>query len=143
MNTDTRVWLPLVVMIVLVVAFWATRKRTRNIYETTPGGPYTVIITDEEIACEHPKRTREHIRWDAITEVRLVTTTDGPWQPDMWYLFMGDSGGCSVPSEAKDFEKLWPEFKKRFAGLDYEAMITAGTSDAQKTLWKRGSNQAL
>jgi hypothetical protein len=116
-------------------------RPSRPIWESTPGGPYTLIITDEEIACEHPERPREVIRWRAINEIRLVTTSDGPFHPDMWFLFMGESTGCSVPSEAKDIEQIWPLFEQRFPGLDYAAIIDGGgTSDRQTTLWRRSAS---
>jgi hypothetical protein len=113
------------------------KGRKKEVWETTPGGPYTVIISEDGIACEHPKRKRESIRWNQITEIRLVTTDEGPLQPDEWYLFLGNEIGCSVPSEAKGFDQLWDVFETRFPGLYYEEMIKAGTDNAQKTIWKK------
>ena len=127
----------LVCIIAIAGIVLASRRKPRHVSETTPGGPYTVIMTSDELACEHPKRARESIRWDAIKEIRLVTTSEGPFLPDEWYVFMGDSGGCSIPSEARGFEDLMKEFETRFPGMDYEAIIKAGTSDAQKSIWKR------
>ena len=119
------------------IAFAFLRERKKEVWETTPGGPYTLIVSEDGIACEHPKREREFIRWDDIIEIRLITTDKGPLNPDMWYLFIGKTGGCSVPSEAKGFNQLWDEFKTRFHGLDYQAIIEAGTDNAQKTIWKK------
>lgn len=137
MTRNLQMWGGLACLIVIVVVVLACRKKPRHVSETTPGGPFTVIMTADELACEHPKRARESIRWDAIKEVRLVTTSEGPFLPDEWYVFMGDSGGCSIPSEARGFEALMTEFDTRFPGMDYEAIIKAGTSDAQKTIWKK------
>lgn len=91
-------------------------------------------------AVDAPMASGQCIRWDAVSEIRLVTTSGGPWQPDVWLLFVGDSGGCSVPTEAEDFDRLWPELSKRFPGLDYQAIIAAGTAESQKTIWKKGSH---
>lgn len=121
---------------IVLVAIIFSKGRKKKVWETTPGGPYTLVISEDGIACEHPKRKRESIRWDQITEIRLVTTDEGPFQPDVWYLFIGGTEGCSVPSEAKGFDLLWDEFKKRFPGLNYQAIIEAGTDNAQKTIWK-------
>ena len=140
MTTSSTIWCAIACLIVVGGIFVAVRKRPKQVHETTPGGPYTLTITPNEIACEHPKRDRESIKWDAVTEIRLVTTSEGPWCPDVWLLFVGDLGGCSVPSEAKDFERLWPELTKRFPGLDYQAIIAAGTTESQKTIWKKGSS---
>jgi hypothetical protein len=51
---------------------------------------------------------------------------------------VGDNAAsCSVPSEAKGFDRLWDVFKTRFPTIDYEAMIGAGTGDEKKVIWKK------
>jgi hypothetical protein len=122
---------------IALIIFVILKGRKKEIWESTPGGPYTVIISEDGIACEHPKRKRESIKWDQITEIRLVTTDEGPFQPDMWFLFLGEKDGCSVPSEAKGFDQLWDVFKTRFPGLDSKEIFEAGTDNAQKTIWKK------
>src|SRR5690242_1375475 len=114
MTASSTIWCAIACLLVFGGIFVTVRKRAKQVHETTPGGPYTLTITADEIACDHAKRDRESIRWDAVTEIRLVTNSEGPWQPDVWLLFVGDSGGCSVPTEAKDFDKLWPELERRF-----------------------------
>ncbi len=126
-----------VCLIVVIIFFNSKKENKKQIWETTPGGPYTVKITEDEISCEHPQRERESIRWDQVIEIRLITTDKGPFEPDIWYLFIGESSGCSVPGEAKGFDQLWDEFKIRFQGLDYQAIIEAGTDNSQKTIWKK------
>jgi hypothetical protein len=142
MSSDIPVWGVVACVIALLSMFMMRRKRAQHIWETTPGGPYTVTVTDNGIICEHPKRPKESIRWDDVIEIRLLTTSEGPHQPDMWFLFLGAEVGCSVPSETKGFEQVWEVFKQRFPGVDYGAILDAKTSDNQKTLWKKESNQA-
>lgn len=74
-------------------------RKEQQIWDTTPGGPYEVTITDQDLICTYPKRPTESIRWDQVREIMLVTISDGPFVPDVWYVFMGDGTGCSVPSE--------------------------------------------
>jgi hypothetical protein len=140
MTNNSTVLFAIACLIAIGYVFGKLRKWPKQVHETTPGGPYTLTITANEIACEHPKRDRESIRWDDVTEIRLVTTSDGPWQPDVWLLFVGDSGACSIPTEAKEFDRLWPELNKRFPGLDYQAILAAGTTDSQKIIWSKGTN---
>ncbi len=123
--------------IIILFLFGSKKDNKKEIWETTPGGPYTLILSEDEMVCEHPTRSKESIRWDKIDEIRLITTDEGPLLPDMWYVFIGESGGCSVPSEAKDFDLLWDEIKKRFDGFNYNAIIEAGTDNDQKVLWKK------
>lgn len=98
---------------------------------------YCLVITADEVACEHPKRNREAIRWANVERVWLVTTSDGPRLPDQWLLFEGQHGGCSVPTEAVGFDAMWDEMKQRFAGFDYGPLIRGGTDDAKYLCWER------
>ncbi|HSE36359.1 MAG TPA: hypothetical protein VLG74_03590 [Blastocatellia bacterium] len=98
---------------------------------------YRLVMTKDEIACEHPKRQRESIRWENVNRIWYVTTSDGPRLPDEWLLLEGEHGGCSFPTEAKGFDGIWDELQQRFAGFDYKPIIQGGTNDAKHLCWKR------
>ena len=72
-----------------------------------PEDLFTIIITDNGVACEHPKRKREYVAWDEIEEVILVTTDDGPWLPDLWLALIGKSSGCMIPQGAKGYDQVY------------------------------------
>src|SRR4029453_14517648 len=103
---------------------------------------YRLVITPDDVACEPPKRARGGVRWEAFERVWVVTTSDGPWRPDQWLLLEGGHGGCSVPNEAIDFDSIWDELKRRFAGFDYGPLISGGTDDARHLCWDRQSSTA-
>jgi hypothetical protein len=98
---------------------------------------YRLLITKDEVACEHPRRPRESIRWGDVNRIWYVTTSDGPWRPDEWILLEGEHGGCSVPTEAIGFDRIWDELKQRFAAFDYEPFIRGGTDAAKHLCWER------
>jgi hypothetical protein len=98
---------------------------------------YRVLITKDDVACEHPKRPRESIRWEDVIRIWYVTTSDDPSRPDQWILLEGKNGGCSFPTEAVGFAGMWDEFKQRFAGFDYQPLIRGGTDDARYLCWER------
>lgn len=98
---------------------------------------YRLLITNVEIACEHPKRKRESIRWEDVNRIWYVTTSDGPRFPDEWILLEGEHGGCSFPTEATGFDGIWDELKQRFPGFDYKPLIRGGTEDAKHLCWER------
>jgi hypothetical protein len=100
---------------------------------------YWVVITEDGIACEHPKRPREFIRWADVREISVRTTSDGPWSPDMWVLLVGDTGGCSIPTEAPGFDAVY-ESLKRFHGFDFGCFLNGGTNDALHICWKRSES---
>jgi hypothetical protein len=98
---------------------------------------YRLLMTNEEVACEHPKRQRESIRWEHVNRIWYVTTSGGPSLPDEWFLLEGENGGCSFPTEAIGFDGIWDQLKQRFAGFDYEPLIRGGTEDAKQLCWER------
>jgi len=103
---------------------------------------YRLLITNDDVACEHPKRPREAIRWENVERIWLVTTSDGPRLPDHWLLLEGEHGGCSFPTEAVGFDAIWDELKRQFAGFDYGPLIRGGTDDARYLCWDRQSSAA-
>jgi hypothetical protein len=98
---------------------------------------YRLVITEDEVACEHPKRKRESIRWENVDRIWYVTTSGGPWLPDEWLFFLGANGGCSFPTEAVGIDGIWNELKQRFTGFDYGPIIRGGTDDAKHLCWQR------
>jgi hypothetical protein len=98
---------------------------------------YRVLITQDEVACEHPKRQRESIRWEDVNRIWYVTTSDGPRLPDEWLLLEGQHGACSLPTEAIGFDAIWNQLNERFSGFDYKPLIHGGTSDAKHLCWDR------
>ena len=98
---------------------------------------FRLVMTEEEIACEHPKRKRESIRWEDVNRIWYVTTSGGPWLPDEWLFFLGENGGCSFPTEAIGIDGIWNELKQRFDGFNYEPIIRGGTDDAKHLCWER------
>ena len=98
---------------------------------------YRLVITSEEVACEHPRRKRETIAWADVARIWCVPTSDGPRLPDQWLLFEGDNGGCSVPTDAVGFDSLWDELKQRFVGFDYGPLILSAGTEAKQLCWER------
>jgi hypothetical protein len=98
---------------------------------------YRLVITQDDIACEHPKRERESIRWEQVNRIWYVTTADGPRRPDEWILLDGEDGGCSFPTEASGMDAIWDELEQRFPGFDYGPLIRGGTDFVKHLCWER------
>jgi len=103
-----------------------------------PEADYTLLLTDSGLACEHPRQPREAIGWEEVIEIAIVTTDEGPFAPDVWVLFIGESGGCSIPQGANGFDMLFDVFKK-FPGFNYKAFIKAmsSTENAKFVCWRK------
>ncbi len=98
---------------------------------------YRLLINEDEVACEHPQRKRESVRWDEVQRIWFITNSAGPWLPDQWFLFEGRDGGCSFPTEAEGIKGIWEELERRFAGFDFKPVIRAGTDDAKYLCWEK------
>jgi hypothetical protein len=98
---------------------------------------FRVVISGDEIACEHRKRKLESIRWDQVVRIWYVTTADGPHLPDEWIVLEGEHGGCSFPTEVKDMKQVWDELHQRFPGFDYGPIIGGGTTFVKHLCWER------
>ena len=104
---------------------------------------YRLLITEDEVACEHPRRQRELIRWEDVNRIWYVTTSEGPQLPDEWLLLEGEHGGCLFPTEAIGFDGIWDELNQRFAGFDYKPLIHGGTDEAKHLCWERSCPRSL
>ena len=80
----------------------------------------------------------EAVRWDELREVRIVTTDQGPFADDVFWLLVGEEGGCAVPSEAEGAKELL-ERLQQLPGFRNEAAIEAMscTKDAEFLCWRR------
>ena len=109
-----------------------------------PEGQFTVIMTEERVACEHPRRKREFIKWDEINEIGIVTTDEGSLLPDVWLLLIGGKSGCSIPQGAVRYDELFDRVS-RFPDFDFKAVIEASVcvSNARFTCWKRPNSQEI
>jgi hypothetical protein len=88
---------------------------------------------------------REEIRWDEISEVRIVTTNEGPYREDVFFVLAGSGEkNCVVPHEAAVRTKLLEELYVRFPSLNDKMVIRAmgSTSNNNFVIWKRADNAA-
>jgi len=84
---------------------------------------------------------REQISWNEVHEIRIITTDEGPYREDVFFvLISADGKGCLVPHDAAVRTKLLEELQSRFANLDDDAVIRAmgSTSNNNFLIWKAG-----
>ena|SRR5882672_10016355 len=102
--------------------------------------PDRVSVTREVVTRSRPDGVQETIRWDDLAEVGIITTDEGPWSEDVFWLLIGSDGksGCAVPQGAEG-SKVLLEALQKLPGFDNEAVIKAmgSTSNARFTCWKK------
>jgi hypothetical protein len=88
----------------------------------------------------------ESIRWSEIREIAIVTTADGPWSDDVFWLFLSadQKKGCLVSNNADGFKLLLPRLQT-LPGFDNRAVVAAmGSATENKFLvWRTAAQQAI
>jgi hypothetical protein len=97
-----------------------------------------VQIDDEGVAVE-TKKGIERVSWSEVQKVRILTTNEGPWVEDVYFLLEANGKGCAVPHGAAVRTKLLEELQTRLSGVRddrvIEAMACAGNNIF--TIWER------
>src|SRR5262249_33350686 len=94
-----------------------------------------------QTGCDARRRPHEagESTWDALEEVSVLTTAEGPFAEDVFFVLAGGGGsGCVVPQGAPESGELL-ERLQRLPGFDNEAFIRAMSSaeDARFLCWRR------
>lgn len=103
-----------------------------------PESRFVVRLSDSEIVCERPDGKVERVGWADLQKVEVVTTGDGPFGPDVFWVLHGTDGGCAVPQGATGDSQLL-ERLQALPGFDNKALIEAMscTSDRRFLCWQR------
>lgn len=88
--------------------------------------------------------TVAEVKWEELEAIDIVTTDEGPFVEDVFWVFHGRQGGCVIPGE---LGSRILDFANRFPDWDTSAVVTAmgSTGNARFRVWTRGKvtdNQA-
>jgi hypothetical protein len=103
-----------------------------------------VQIDDGGVAVK-TKTGIERVTWADLTKVRIVTTNEGPWAEDVYFLSeAADGHGCAVAHGAAIRTKLLEELQSRLQGVRDDKVIEAMgcTGNNSFTIWEK-PGQAL
>ena len=103
-----------------------------------PESRFVVRLTETEVACERPDGNVERVAWQDLQKVEVVTTSDGPQAPDVFWVLHGTTGGCAIPQGATGDAELLSRLQD-LPGFDNGAVIQAMccASDARFLCWRR------
>lgn len=104
-----------------------------------PADPLEQVVFDTERVVRTLLDGREEsVRWDDLNEVRIITTDQGPLIQDVYFLLIGKSGGCAVPSNANGADTLLARLQD-LPGFDNATFIESmsSTENAEFLCWKR------
>ena len=99
-----------------------------------------VTFDDTGVRRVTPDGRVEEVLWNDLVEVRIVTTSEGPFAEDVFWLLIGADGnnGVAVPGSAATGDLL--DRLQALPGFDHEQMIVAmgSTDEAQFICWQHG-----
>lgn len=127
-------WLPIAVFVAaLPVALFVFNSRKAA--ETD-----RVSFDDTVITRTLPDGKTESVRWADLQEVGILTTDEGPYSEDVYWMLLGSEGGCAVSGGAQGMKELLVRLQQ-LPGFDNAAVIKAmGSTGNDKFLcWKRSS----
>jgi hypothetical protein len=75
------------------------------------------------------KKKEESVTWQELSKVEILTTDEGPWSEDFFFILHGrDDGGVAISNDLAVKHGLVATLQKRLAGLDNKAIIDASLS---------------
>ena len=109
------------------------RRKNRN-----PESRFVVRLSDLEIVCERADGKVEQVRWTDLQKVEVVTTCDGPFAPDVFWILQGTDGNCAIPQGATGESQLL-ERLQALPGFDNCGLVEAMSSaiDGRFLVWQR------
>lgn len=107
-----------------------------------PESEFLISIDNDRVTCTRPDGRSESFQWDSLIKVEIMTTSDGPFAPDVFWVFHDDSGaGAVIPSGATGEDQLMDKALE-LPGFDSKAFIESqsSTSEARFPVWQRSDS---
>lgn len=100
--------------------------------------PHAVSFDEEAITLALTAGETQSVRWDDLYEVGILTTDQGPFVDDVFWMLLGHYGSCTVPSETRGMSKLLRRLQA-LPSFDNRAVIAAmGCTDNDRfVVWRR------
>lgn len=127
-----------IVVIYLLIRDWIpllTNKRSAS-FPSMPEGSYRVVLDEFEVTCHHPDGTTESAAWADLQKVEIITTDEGPFAPDVFWVLHRVENHCTIPQGAIGDDLLLERLQK-LPGFQNDVFITAmgSTSNARFICW--------
>lgn len=111
-------------------------------------GPlWRVSFSDTLVRLTKPDGTSNEITWAQLACVGILTTSDGPAAPDLFWLLQQQDRGTNLvfPMGAEGEHELLHEMQTRLPGFDNMTVIEAmsSTDPAGFVVWQAGEQGSL
>ena len=97
-----------------------------------------VAFDNERITRTLADGKSEVVTWEDLKTITIVTTDQGPFVDDVFWVLAGSVSGCVLPSEAQGMKELLSRLQA-LPGFDNKAVISAMSSaqNAKFVCWSR------
>jgi hypothetical protein len=105
-----------------------------------PEATYRVEVSDSKVVCWSPDGSSESVQWDDLQQFEIVTTDEGPYATDVYWVLHGSETGCVIPQGATGDDALLRRLET-LPGSDRAAFARAmgSTSNQRFSIWSRTS----
>ena len=113
----------------------------KKAFDRKPGPRETIVVDDWGVRRDLGGGAKEEVAWENLVEVQIVTTDQGPFVDDVFFLLVGSDGsGCCVPQGAQGSEPLLDRLQQ-LPGFDNEEVIKAMSCSekARFVCWKKAA----
>lgn len=115
----------------------------KSLFQRKTGPAVSISITNEGVTRTLGNGKVESVTWDELVEVAILTTSEGPFEEDVYWLLIGKSGGgCAVP-QSLDPDGVILKRLQALPGFNNEAVIEAmgSVENATFVCWKAEKNE--
>jgi hypothetical protein len=156
LNTDALIFAIATALLALLVIELLSRSVTKRVAERivaelrakriTPGvrpepkpaSDFVVEVSDAGVTCSRPDGKIESIQWDDLQSVAILSTDEGPFAPDQFWLLSGATDGCVIPWGVTG-DRLLLDRLQRLPGFRNEVIVGAANLTTNNLLlcWER------
>ncbi|MAS92479.1 MAG: hypothetical protein CMO55_04715 [Verrucomicrobiales bacterium] len=130
-------------LVVLLLWMIPVRRKERQQFAAPEDtdSMFRVLFENETVTCIRPDGTVESFSFHRLKRVEILTTEDGPFLPDVFWVFHDSSGsGAVIPDGAEGFQEVM-ERVLDLEGFDFNRFIESQgcTSHAVFPVWEQSS----
>lgn len=103
-----------------------------------PESDFVISIEGDVVRCTRPDGNIESFQWSKLAKVEILTTSDGPFAPDMFWVYQDSEGGGAVIPSGASGETVLTDMAFELSEFDYESFISSQTSTDDTTfpVWR-------
>lgn len=101
-----------------------------------PESRYVVTVSESNVSCRNPDGTIGTVEWQDLQTVDLITTDDGPFLPDVFWVLRSSATTCIVPGGATGESELLQRLQQ-LPGFRNDLILMSSIDNRRFVLWER------